>query len=249
MLGSRPQGVLTMDPLTPKWERVSPMKNMKEKWGIQAPVTLLKSLWKLAIIAGAMYFALGGAQEQLPRLSQQGPFALLQFVQEQAARLIMSAGIAYLLLALADYGYQFWRHEKSLKMSKEEIRKEVKESEGDQILKVRRRDHGPVHGPVGACLLSVSDADVVVTNPTHIAVAPEVRSHDLPGPHGSGYGSPEGGAADQEPGHGLRRTHHREQAAGSGPVQDGPGRTSHPGGGSMWRWQRSWPGSSGDVRR
>jgi flagellar biosynthetic protein FlhB len=91
----------------------------------------------------------------------------------------MSAGIAYLVLALADYGYQFWRHEKQLKMSKEEIRKEIKEAEGDQILKVRRRTMARSLAR-RRMLISVGDADVVVTNPTHIAVAlkydPEVAT-------------------------------------------------------------------------
>ncbi len=177
--GIQAQGVLTLKPLQPKWERVSPMKNIKEKWGMQAPVQLAKSLFKLSIIGGAMYFALSGAQENLPNLSQQGPMALLLFVQKQAARLIMSAGLAYLLLALADYGYQYWRHEKGLKMSKEEIKREVKEQEGDQILKVRRRTMARSMAR-RRMLVSVSEADVVVTNPTHIAVAlkydPEVAS-------------------------------------------------------------------------
>ncbi len=177
--GLQAQGVLTFEPLKPKWDRVSPQKNIKEKWGMQAPVQLVKSLLKLCIISGAMYFALSGAQDQLPALAQQGPFALLHFVQEQAVRLLMSAGIAYLVLALADYGYQIWRHEKQLKMSKEEIKKELKEAEGDQILKVRRRTMARSMAR-RRMLLSVGDADVVVTNPTHIAVAlkydPEVAT-------------------------------------------------------------------------
>jgi flagellar biosynthetic protein FlhB len=179
--GVQAQGVVTFEPLKPNWERLSPQKNIKEKWGVQAPVQLAKSLAKLGIIAGAMYFSLRGAQDQLPDLARTGPMALLLFVRDQAARLILSAGLAYLILAVADYGYQLWRHEKSLKMSKEEIRKEVKETEGDQILKVRRRTMARSMAR-RRMLLSVSDADVVVTNPTHIAVALKYDPEVSPAP-------------------------------------------------------------------
>jgi flagellar biosynthetic protein FlhB len=93
----------------------------------------------------------------------------------------MGAGLAFLLLALADYLYQVWRHEKSLKMSKEEIKREVKETEGDQILKVRRRTMARSMAR-RRMLLSVSDADVVVTNPTHIAVALKYDPEVAPAP-------------------------------------------------------------------
>lgn len=180
--GIQARGVLSFEPLKPQWNRLSPQKNIKEKWGIQAPVTLGKNLLKFGIISGAMYFAMSGAQNQLPNLAQQGPFALLQFIQEQAVRLMVSAGVAYIILALADYAFQIWRHEKGLKMSKEEIRKEIKESEGDQILKVRRRTMAR-NLARRRMLLAVGDADVVVTNPTHIAVAlkydPEMASAPL----------------------------------------------------------------------
>lgn len=179
--GIQAQGTLTMEPLKPKWERVNPQKNIKEKWGIQAPVQLAKSLGKLAIVGGVMYFALAGAQSELPALAQKGPFALLKFVQDKAVRIMLSAGLAYLLLALADYAFQYWRHEQKLKMSKEEIKKELKEAEGDQILKVRRRTMARSLAR-RRMLLSVSDADVVVTNPTHIAVALKYDPEQAPAP-------------------------------------------------------------------
>ncbi len=179
--GIQAQGVLTMEPLKPKLDRISPQQNIKRLWGIQAPVQLIKSILKLSIVSGAMLFALKGAQDSLPALSQQGPFALLRFVQEQTVRVLVSAGLAYLLLAMADYGYQLWRNEKELKMSKEEIRKEIKEAEGDHILKVRRRSMARSLAR-RRMLLSVSDADVVVTNPTHIAVALKYDAALAPAP-------------------------------------------------------------------
>ncbi len=168
--GIQARGVLSLQPLQPEWERLSPWKNARRIWGIRAPVELAKSLFKLGIVLGAMALALRGAQARLPDLAQAPPLALLVFIRDQTVRLLLSAGAAYLVLALADYGFQVWQYERSLRMSKEEIRRELKETEGDQILKVRRRTMARSLAR-RRMLLAVSDADVVVTNPTRLAVA------------------------------------------------------------------------------
>lgn len=170
MGGIQARGVMSLEPLKPQWSRMSPQKNAKRIWGVKAPVELAKNLFKLSVILGVVYLVLSGAWNELPSLSQQSPLALLLFIQSKAAKLLIGAGLAYLLIGLADYGYQVWDHERSLKMTKEEIKREVKESEGDQIVRVRRRTMARSLAR-RRMLLSVSDADVVVTNPTHIAVA------------------------------------------------------------------------------
>ncbi len=179
--GIQARGVLSPEPLKPKWSRLSPTENIKRIWGIQALAQLAKSLLKLGIISAAMYVALAGAQNKLPGLAQQGPYALVRFIRDQAGRVFLIAGLAYLILALADYGYQVWRHEKSLRMSKEEVKRELKETEGDQIMKIRRRTMARSMAR-RRMLLSVSDADVVVTNPTHIAVALKYDPEVAPAP-------------------------------------------------------------------
>lgn len=179
--GIQARGVLSTEPLKPQWSRMSPQKNAKRIWGTKAPMELAKSLFKLSIMVGVVYFILSKAWEELPTLSQKTPFALLLFIQSNAARLLVSAGLAYLLIGIADYGFQIWQHEKQLKMSKEEIKREVKESEGDQIVRVRRRTMARSMAR-RRMLLSVSDADVVVTNPTHIAVALKYDPEVAPAP-------------------------------------------------------------------
>ena len=82
---------------------------------------------------------------------------------------------------LVDWIFQRQQHEQQLKMSKEEIKKELKETEGDQILKVRRRTMARSMAR-RRMLLAVSDADVVVTNPTHIAVALKYNPEEAPAP-------------------------------------------------------------------
>lgn len=164
------RGVLSMEPLKPQWSKLDPIKKIPKIWGWKAVAELAKSILKLTLVGVVVWAAARSAVPHLPALSQQMPPALLAFIQRFSVRLLTAAGLAYLVLAMADYAYQLWEHEKELKMSKEEIRKELKESEGDQVMKVRRRTMARQMAR-RRMILSVSEADVVVTNPTHIAVA------------------------------------------------------------------------------
>ena len=179
--GIQARGVLTVEPLKPKWERLDPIKTAKRLWGVQAVAQLAKSLLKLLIVGTAIWLVLQQAVADLPALGKQGPAALALLFRSYAVRVLAVAGVAYLFLALADYGFQLWQHERQLKMSKEQIRKEHKETEGDQVMKVRRRTMGRALAR-RRMLLAVSDADVVITNPTHIAVALKYDPSEAPAP-------------------------------------------------------------------
>ncbi|MGI9625691.1 MAG: EscU/YscU/HrcU family type III secretion system export apparatus switch protein [Longimicrobiales bacterium] len=179
--GIQGRGILTATPLKPKWARLNPLTNIKRIWGVQALAQLAKSLAKLLIVGAAVYAALNQAMGDLPDLGKQGPAALALLFRSYAVRVLGSAGLAYLILALADYAFQTWQHERQLKMSREEIRKEYKESEGDQVMKVRRRTMGRALAR-RRMLLAVSDADVVITNPTRLAVALRYDPTEAPAP-------------------------------------------------------------------
>lgn len=179
--GIQARGVLSIDPLKPKWERLDPLKNAKRIWGVQAIAQLAKSLLKLLIIGVAVYVVLTKAITELPYLGMQGPSALAVFFKSFAVRLLATSGIAYMILALADYAFQLWQHERQLKMSREEIRREFKDSDGDQVMKVRRRTMGRAMAR-RRMMLAVSDADVVITNPTHLAIALKYDPTEAPAP-------------------------------------------------------------------
>ena len=101
---------------------------------------LLKSLVKVVIVGFAINSVLGRETvSQILATTQESPIALLQVVQHYAVRLVMTAGLAYLGLALADYLWQYWQYVKELRMTKEEIKQEHKQSEGDPHLKQRMR--------------------------------------------------------------------------------------------------------------
>lgn len=164
------RGVLSTKPLGPNWGRLDPMANFKNMFGKQSLVELVKSLLKMGVIGFAVYGALSASWSDSIALAQQSPRQLATVMHIYTVQLITNTGLAYLALAAADYLYQIWEHQKSLRMSKQEVKEESRQSEGDPMVKARMR-------AIGRSLArrqmfqDVPLADVVVTNPTHIAVA------------------------------------------------------------------------------
>ncbi len=170
LAAAQARGVLSAQPIQPDWSRIAPHKNISRIWGVRALAELAKSLFKLGIVGGALFLTLRHAWSDILTLGQQDPAVLAHWLGRFAIRLLFTAGSTYLFLAAADYAFQLWQHEKQLRMTKDEVRQELKESEGDPQNRARLRN-------LGRALVrkqmfkDVTKADVVVTNPTHIAVA------------------------------------------------------------------------------
>ncbi len=164
------RGVLTSKPITPDFSRLDPMKNAKRLLGVQPWAELVKSLAKLVLVGLVVRAAMGASFGDALALAQQSPFGFLDLVRRYSIRMLTTAGLAYVALAMADYFYQMWQHEKGLKMSKEDIKQETRNAEGDPLVKQRMRSMARSRAR-RQMFTDVPTADVVVTNPTHIAVA------------------------------------------------------------------------------
>ncbi len=164
------RGTWSTKALAPKWSRISPMENGKRMVGSQPWADLAKSLLKLGLVSGVVYSVLRSAWGDILALAQQSPLGVLEVVQRYGVKLLLTAGLSYLVLAAMDYAYQLWQFEKSLKMSKEEVKQEMKQSEGDPMIKARRRSAARQLAR-RQMFTEVPKADVVIANPTHIAIA------------------------------------------------------------------------------
>lgn len=164
------RGTLSWHPLKPDWNRISPQKNLGRIFGIRSVAELAKAILKLFLIGFVVYLALRRVWPDILSLGQKTPFALLVLLRQTAVRLFGTAGLAFLAIALGDYLFHLWQHEKQLRMSLQEVKQETKETEGDPMMKARRRSQGRALAR-RQMLGAVATADVVVTNPTHIAVA------------------------------------------------------------------------------
>ena len=179
--GVQARGMWSGKAVAPKWERMSPMQNAKKIGGVQSLAEAAKSLLKLGIVAIAVRSALGAAWPNMMALSQQSAAGFLEVVRLYSGKLLVTAGLCYLALGAFDYLWQVWRFEKQLMMSKDEVKQEMKQSEGDPLVKQRMRSMGRSLAR-RQMMKEVPKADVVITNPTHIAVALKYDPDVAPAP-------------------------------------------------------------------
>lgn len=169
--GNLVQGVsLTAEALKPKGERFNPVANLKRTFGLDSVVNLVKSSIKLLLIGAIAYGVLSPVIAESPTLVNAPPGTVAVKLGETLYSLAFRCGLVLIALALADYGYAYYKHEKSLRMTKQEIRDEFKESEGDPMVKSQRRRAARALVQKRS-LAEVPQATVVITNPTHFAVA------------------------------------------------------------------------------
>lgn len=160
-------------PITPDFSRIQPNFGkwaQKSFYSSEALFNLFKSVTKVVIIAILAYVNI---RSEIPRLSnaiRMTPFRGLILVSGIAIRLMLEAAMLLLLFAIPDYVFQRRKHRESLKMSKHEVKEEFKETEGDPLIKSRLRQR--MQEILASSMAQVvPEADVVITNPTHFAVA------------------------------------------------------------------------------
>ena len=164
------RGILSFKPLEPSLEKMNPLTNLKRLLGMQGLADLFKSIVKLVIIGSVVYSAVDDMWRDVLGLAQQGPMGVAVLFQRHAVSLLKHAGIAFIALGTADYGFQWWRWHKGLMMSRQEVKDEAKSSDGDPMIKSRIRSAQRALMRK-RMLADVATADVVIVNPIHIAVA------------------------------------------------------------------------------
>ena len=156
--------------LAPDFSRINPLSGLRRLFGWQAISELVKSTLKLAFISVAVYFALAGSPGQLAQLMVTDPSYILQNFASHAFGIVLDVAVMYVALAIFDFFFQRFQFEKSLRMSKEEVKDEMKQQEGNQQVKGKMRERGRAIA-FRRMMHKVPTADVVITNPTHYAVA------------------------------------------------------------------------------
>ncbi len=163
---------VTPEALSPKWNRLNPAEGIKRLVGMRGIVEAVKGLLKMSLVGGICYSTLRGAIEsgELLRTAREPLPVMLSVVGGLIWTLGLRVSVTLLILAVADFAYQKYELEKSLKMSFSEIKQEHKQSDGDPQVKARiRRTQREMSKR--RMMQDVPKADVIVTNPTHFAVA------------------------------------------------------------------------------
>ena len=162
--------LLTLKPLVPDFKRVNPKSGLKRLVSVRSLWETGKQVLKITIVVGVALPQIIGVVEVLAGRGRLGLSAALPAAGGQVLGVVRTVAWTMLLLSLADYGYQRYQHGKDMKMSKQEIRDEWKNAEGDGAVKGRMRQLQRSMAR-NRMLADMADADVVITNPTHIAVA------------------------------------------------------------------------------
>jgi flagellar biosynthetic protein FlhB len=170
--GNFAQGGFTLNPgaLKPKAKKFNPAENIKKIFSPDSLVNLIKTVLKLIFIAVVAYGVLEPVFAIAPTFVNAPPGTVAAKIGETIYNLAFRYGLVLLVLALADYGYTIYKHEKSMRMTKQEIRDEYKDQEGDPMVKGQRRRIARSLTQ-NRSIAQVPTASVVITNPTHFAVA------------------------------------------------------------------------------
>ena len=154
----------------PKIERLSPLAGVRRLFGPAALADLAKSLVKLALVVGASAAVLWPERARLLNAVGLGPLALLGLLHEMAGRLLLAIAVVLAPVALLDWLHQRQRFMGEMRMSRRDLQDEHKETEGDPVIRQRLRALRMSRAR-RRMMAEVPKATVVVTNPTHVAVA------------------------------------------------------------------------------
>lgn len=156
--------------LEPNWERVNPAAGLKRVFTMQNAAPAALALIKLAAIVALSYGVVREVMADPIFFAAVHPARVAEFLAGAALKLTVRLVLVMLLIAAADYAWQYWRHHKNLMMTRQEVRDESKNSEGDQQVKARQRRRRTA-ATQRKMLAEVPQADVIITNPTHLAIA------------------------------------------------------------------------------
>jgi len=153
-----------------KFSKLNPIKGFQSKFSSRSVMELFKSVGKLIIIFVVTYFAVIGEMDNMFRLYDNSVFQILIFLMKLSFKIFIWVLIYMAFLAALDFAYQKWKFNEDQKMTKQEVKDEHKEVEGDPKIKSRIRQI-QYEAARKRMMAEVPEADVVVTNPTHLAVA------------------------------------------------------------------------------
>lgn len=163
--------LFTFDPLLPKWNRVDPFAGLKRIFASKkAAVELIKSIFKILIIGIVTYITVKGDLADYILLMDKDPAHIFSFVAWETFEVSIKIIIIFLIIAFLDYLFQRHDFEESIKMTKQEVKEDLRQMEGDPQIKARIRS---IQRDIARrrMMQSVKEADVVITNPTTLAIA------------------------------------------------------------------------------
>jgi flagellar biosynthetic protein FlhB len=162
--------LFTPSMLRPNFKRLNPITGFRNLFSLRSVAEFVKSILKLILVGIVVYSLLWSERHRFLMLANVSVEEMFAYTVDLVARLILFVAVLLFLLSIADYAYQRYEYEKSLRMSKQDIKDEHKQQEGDPLVRNRIRQKQRQIAMM-RMMQEVPKADVVITNPTHYAVA------------------------------------------------------------------------------
>lgn len=173
--------MFTTEKIMPKYEKIDPIKGISRMFSIQTINNTLKSIAKISVITWAAYTVIKQHLNELLPLMNQEPLSIFIFYCQIAFLIFLKAAIVIAFLAVLDWLFQRWQFMKKMRMTKQEMKEEAKTTEGDPHVKGRIRSI-QMEMARKRMMADVPDADVIITNPTRLAIGIKYDSASMVAP-------------------------------------------------------------------
>lgn len=162
--------LVTTEPIKPKFEKISPLKGFKRLFSVKSLIETFKNLLKVMLLLILIYSSLSSMVHVVPLFLNAEIGGAAEYLFEQTISMLFKVFIAFAVLAAADFLYQRWSFDKEMRMTKHEVKEEYKQVEGDPKIKGKIKEKQREMA-MSRMMQQVPQADVVIRNPTHVAVA------------------------------------------------------------------------------
>lgn len=173
--------LFTGEPLRMKWSKINPIEGFKRLFSLRSLVEMIKSILKIVLVAAVAVYTIWGQKKEILALSTKTVGSFLTLTASLTIEIGLKIAVLLVILAVFDYLYQRFEHEKSLRMSKQDIKDEYKKAEGDPLIKSKIRERQRQMA-LRRMMREIPKADVVITNPTHFAVALQYDAKTMAAP-------------------------------------------------------------------
>ena len=170
MVGAQTRFLFTVSQIKFKYERIDIIKGFQKLFSLRSIFELVKSLVKIVVLAMIVYTTIEPRMNQLIGLFDMEFIQALKFLGSIIMSIVTSVGMFFVFLALVDYAYQWYEYEKNIRMSKQDIKEEYRQMEGDPQIKSKIKERQRMMSQ-RRMMQSIPKADVIIRNPTHFAIA------------------------------------------------------------------------------
>ncbi|MGC9318527.1 MAG: EscU/YscU/HrcU family type III secretion system export apparatus switch protein [Armatimonadota bacterium] len=175
------RGLLTTAAVQPDWSRINPANGLRRIFSVRGSIATIKGIVQVCVVMIIAIWVLRGRADEILAMGDMEIAPAMATVLAVAAEMLVKCMLTLLVVGAADYAFEWWDNEKALRMTRQELKRELREEEGDPHIQRRRREiqRGMLAQGISA---EMPQADVVVTNPTHYAVALRYEAARMPAP-------------------------------------------------------------------